>query len=210
MIDNYTLTEDGVIKQVVKKPYTYGVEYSSTYDNLGELSNYMSYLRLGYILGTISSIYPNRIESLLDVGYGNGAFLSAASKYIPRCYGTDISNSYPLPGDCKFVDNILEYYDIITFFDALEHFNDIEFVKNLNCKYVCISLPWCHNISDEWFFSWKHRKPDEHLWHFNDKSLLAFMSRMGYSCINLSNIEDTIRNKKENESNILTGIFKKE
>jgi hypothetical protein len=41
---------------------------------------------------------------------------------------------------------------------------DIEFVKDLKCHYVCISLPWCHYFSDEWFETWKHRKPNEHLW----------------------------------------------
>ena len=64
-------------------------------------------------------------------------------------------------------------------------------------------------FSDEWFEDWKHRNPDEHLWHFNDKSLNAFMDDMGYTKIAQSNIEDSIRKSDCEHPNILTGIFKK-
>ena len=63
-----------------------------------------------------------------------------------------------------------QFYDIITFYDSLEHFEEIEFVKKLKCNYICISVPNCHYKNDEWFRNWKHRKPNEHLWHFNSKS----------------------------------------
>ena len=39
--------------------------------------------------------------------------------------------------------------------------------------------------SDDWFRSWKHRREDEHIFHFNDQSLI------------------------DDNKNILTGIFKK-
>lgn len=207
MIDNYRLTQDGVIEQINKQPFEYGADYSAAYNNLGELTNYMSHLRLGFLIGTLANNGFKNIQSLLDVGYGNGSFLTAASKFIPNCYGTDISDSYPLPASCKFVNNFNGYYDVITFFDALEHFSDINFVKDLNCKYVCITVPLCHNYTDEWFDSWKHRKPNEHLWHFNDASLIAFMKRMGFTCINTCYVEDVIRNTLEKQPNILTGVF---
>jgi SAM-dependent methyltransferase len=209
MIENYRITQDGVIEQINKQPFAYGSDYSAAYNKLGEKINYMSYLRLGYIAGALSSQGYNNIQSILDVGYGNGSFLAAASKFIPNCFGTDISESYPLPVNCKFVNNFDGYYDVITFFDALEHFNDIEFVKNLNCKYVCITVPQCHNNSDEWFESWKNRKPNEHIWHFNSASLTTFMKRMGYTCISMCNIEDAIRDTLNNQTNILTGVFAK-
>ena len=57
--------------------------------------------------------------------------------------------------------------------------------------------------------NWKHRRPDEHLWHFDEDSLYNFMKRMGYTFISSSNIEDTIRKNKEGETNILTAVFKK-
>lgn len=206
MIENYELTSDGVIRQIEVNKISYDVNYiNKSYVVYEPLPTYMSYLRLGNIIGSLNLV-PN---SILDVGYGNGSFLKICSNIIPKCYGYDISE-YPVPDECEKVDNIFDsYYDIITFFDSLEHFEDIEIVKDLKCKYICISVPNCHYDNDEWFYSWKHRRPNEHLWHFNEKSLCNFMDRMGYSIVTSTNIEDTIRKNNSNQSNILTCIFKK-
>jgi len=163
-------------------------------------------LRLGYIIGSIGYI-PN---SILDVGYGNGAFLSSCSAIIKHLYGNDI-NGYKLPYYCNFVENIMnDHYDVITFFDSLEHFEDISFVKDLKCNYVIISVPNCHYFNDEWFKEWKHRKPNEHLYYFNTESLVNFFDECGFECVNTSNVEDVIRkNDNETYSNILTATFKK-
>jgi hypothetical protein len=207
MLDNYIKLSDGRIKQEIIKPFEYGLDYSEAYNQspYKENSEYISYLRYAYIIGSIGKI-PN---SVLDVGYGNGGFLSVASNQILNCFGFDISE-YPVPSKCMKVDSMTDqFYDVITFFDSLEHFEDISFVKDLKCEYVCISLPWCHNFSDEWFDRWKHRKPDEHLWHFNKEALISFMFDNGYLFINSCNIEDQIRKSSFNYPNILTAMFKK-
>ena len=130
---------------------------------------------------------------------------------IPKLYGNDIQPAYPLEKGIKFIDDITSIeVDVITFYDSLEHFENIDFVKKLKCKYIVISVPWCLNGEDiEWFKKWKHRKPDEHLHHFDELSLIKFMNRMGYNCLNFTNIEDKIRIDKNNNPNILTGCFKK-
>lgn len=205
MLNNYSKNEDGIIYQVNKKPYDYTGEYNTYYKNMGVVGSYTSHLRLGYIIGSIGKV-PN---SILDVGYGTGAFLDSCKNCIPRRYGHDISG-WNVPEGCRFVENILQnYYDVITFFDSLEHMENLEFVKDLQCEYVCISLPWCHYFDDEWFESWKHRKPNEHLWHFDKDSLCNFMTRMGYEIINTCNLEDFTRPNHQSYENILTGIFRK-
>jgi hypothetical protein len=205
MLDNYKMLKSGVIKQIdVVNQVDYNLEYvSNSYDSYGEKVNYISFLRLGYLLGVINEI-PN---SILDIGYGNGAFLKACKNVIKNCYGNDISD-YNLPADVNFIDDIfIDYYDVITFFDSLEHFHDIEFVKKLKCKYILISVPCCHYYSDDWFKNWKHRRPDEHIFHFNENSLNDFMIDCGFEKMSISFVEDTIR--KGEEKNILTGIFRK-
>ena len=205
MIKNYAINEDGIIYQVERKPFDYTGAYNNYYKEIQDSTRYTSYLRLGYIVGSIGYI-P---KSILDVGYGTGAFLQACETEVKERYGHDISG-WEVPSGCTFVDNILEsHYDVITFFDSLEHMHDIEFVKDLNCNYVCISVPDCHYFDDEWFDSWKHKKPDEHLWHFNKNSLKSFMNRMGYSVVNMCNLEDITRINNQEYTNILTGIFKK-
>ena len=87
--------------------------------------------------------------------------------------------------------------------------NVIDFVKELKTKYIYISVPFCHNDNEDWFMNWKHRREDEHLWHFGLLSLENFMLDMGFEAVKMSSIEDTIRIGNGIESNILTGIFKK-
>lgn len=207
MINNYTTTQDGVIKQVDHTPYTYDQDYSdSRYSYFNDRGNILN-LRLGYIIGSIGKV-P---KSLMDVGYGNGDFLNNCYGFIPNLYGNDIQPAYPLQPGISFVEEITQQYaEVITFFDSLEHFSDIEFVKDLKCDYAIISLPWCYNgLDDQWFTNWKHRKPDEHLYHFNEESLTTFMNRQGFELINFCNIEDKIRVDTNLVPNILTGCFRK-
>jgi hypothetical protein len=202
------MTEDGVIKQetILNKLQTYDIEYiNNRYNTYGVLGMQMAFYRLGYLIGQLNKV-PS---SILDVGYGNGDFLRACKTIVNDCFGNDVSE-YQLPTGVEFIENIFSrHFEVITFFDVLEHFENIEFVQKLNCDYILISLPWCHYTDDIWFKNWKHRRPDEHLWHFNDVSLIKFFDRMGYEKVSISNIEDAIRISNYNLPNILTGLFKK-
>jgi len=211
-MDNYKLMNNGVIHQnkLFNKLCEYNSEYSNKYNNYGIKGELISHLRLGFLLGSINKI-PN---SILDVGYGNGDFLKVASKCIKKCYGTDISD-YITPDKVENIswENVLKtHFDVITFFDSLEHFPDINIIKDLKCDYIFITLPWCHHFDDDetWFLEWKHRRPDEHLWHFNEKSLINFFLENGYEKINSGiPFEDIIRIDNNYIPNILTAIFKK-
>jgi len=188
-LNNYEKLKNGIIKQKKVDKINYNYEYSNKYNNYGEKANYLSYLRLGVLLGAINKT-P---ESILDVGYGNGAFLNAAKNIIKNCSGFDISG-YPLPDDISVENSIYDkHFDVICFFDSLEHFDDINIIDKLKCNYVFISVPWCHYLSDEWFLNWYHRRPNEHLWHFNDNSLINFFNENGFECLYINNFEDTIR-----------------
>ena len=207
MLKNYQKLNNGLIKQISFENFKqrYDIDYiKQRYDSYKELSIQMSYLRLGYLLGKIPEI-----ESILDVGYGNGDFLSVSKNIIKNCYGFEVNN-YSIPEKCTKVENIYnQEYDVVCFFDVLEHFEDIYEIKNLKTKYIYISVPECHYFSDKWFENWKHRRPDEHLWHFNLESLTKFMQEISYEKITHSNIEDVIRKPSSNYTNILSAIFKK-
>jgi hypothetical protein len=205
MLENYKQNQDGIIEQISKEPFYYDNQYSeSRYSIFSDRGNILN-LRLGYIIGSLGKI-P---ESLLDVGYGNGDFLINCKNFIKNLYGNDIEPAYPLPEGIDFISDITtKEVEVITFFDSLEHFHDIEFVKDLKCKYVIISLPWCYNgLDDKWFLNWKHRKPNEHLHHFNHISLEKFMNRNGFRMLNFCNLEDKIRIDNSLSPNILTACF---
>jgi len=206
MLKNYEKDHNGVIKQIDRKPFVYDIDYiKHGYDDRHAPVDNMSFLRLGYLLSNLGFV-PN---NLLDVGYGNGIFLHTAKRIIKNCYGYDIPPAYPIKGVQVIEDIYSDHYDVVCFFDSLEHFEDIYEIKKIKCEYILISLPWCHYLSESWFENWKHRKPDEHLWHFNLDSLNKFMSEIGYEYLCHSNIEDAIRKPVDDLENILTAIYKK-
>lgn len=204
-MERYAKNSDGIIQQLDYQVKSYDQEYVDVrYNTYGELNNYMSHLRLGFIVGSIGKV-P---DSILDVGYGNGSFLKTCSNIIPKCFGHDVSNVKV--DQVEIVDNIFDrHYEVITFFDSLEHFEDIYILDKLNCDYICISVPWCHNFDEEWFMNWKHRRPNEHLWHFDDVSLKTFVEKQGFVQLNSTNVEDVIRKNNGTYPNILTSVFKK-
>jgi len=204
--DLYEINQDGVIHQkITKNPMKYDTNYIDTYVKLGVTNDEMSYLRYGFMRGVIDDI-----NKILDVGYGSGSFIKICSNQIPNCFGYDISG-YPVPEKVTPVEDIYkDEYDVVCFFDVLEHLPDIEVIKNLKTEYIYISAPWCHFYSEKWFMEWKHRKFDEHLWHFSEVSLDKFMARMGYTRIsNQVNIEDLIRKTTFDYPNILTSIYER-
>ena len=207
MIDGYEKLTSGIIKHVEAVPPLYDMDYATRYKaSLGGQDDELSCLRLGLLLGSINQ----PIAKLLDVGYGDGNFLERASTVVQKCFGYDVSPAFPLPPNTTSVNNVTgAYYDVVTFYNSLEHIPEIDFVKDIQCKFLVITTPWCHYFSDEWFQNWKHRKPNEHIWHFNDETLARFMRKNGYVCVHYSNAEDTLRGEKTGYASYLTAIFHK-
>jgi hypothetical protein len=206
MLENYEILPNGVIRQINIKKIEYNFDYSNKYNSYGEKGNYLSHLRYGVLLGVLGYTPP----VVVDVGYGNGDFLRVCSK-TSKAYGCDISD-YPVPDGCKKIDlSDVSNADVVCFFDSLEHFEDPTIIKSLDTKYVFISVPWCHYLSDEWFKNWYHRRENEHLYHFNKESLISFFNENGYDCLYTSNFEDIVRFNPAVAplENILSGVFKK-
>jgi SAM-dependent methyltransferase len=199
--------ETGICRQLNPKTVNYDKDYIATYNSYAEWGARMAYLRLGFLLGTLPEI-PN---SVLDVGYGNGDFLKACANIIPNVFGYDISPAYPIE-PIPVVDNLyFGQYDVVCFLDSLEHFIDPYIIKDVNAKYIFITVPHFHpKLGYQWFAKWRHTKPNEHLWYFSEQGLVNFFNSIGYNLIKLSPFEDTIRkNNEQVEPNILSGLFKK-
>lgn len=160
----------------------------------------MSCLRVGFVKGFV------RCGSLLDVGYGNGAFVKAAMKAGFDAYGCDVHHA-----DFGVREAPLDKgnWDVVTFFDSLEHFDDLDIIRDLNkrTKQFIISLP----ARPSWFprnRNWKHYRPGEHLHYFRASSLIQLFE--GKKLIAVSDVEDTIRGKLSdggNSNNILTVVL---
>lgn len=143
---------------------------------------------------------------LLDYGCGVGAVVDAAQRAGWDAVGCDI-----VPGpDVLDPAEVGGGWDVVTFFDSLEHLVDpAAVVASLDARAVFVSVPWCHLPEDqEWFMGYYHRRPGEHLWHWSRDTLVAFFAALGYRCVMTSSFEDVIRLPwKIDQDNILSGLF---
>lgn len=205
------------IHQLNAKPFLYDKDYCGIYDDpeRERKSDVLQAARLGFVMAA----HGEPVESILDYGCGNFAFLKVAQKIIPKCFGFDIAD-YPVPEGIdmhfKKYPNLLDLWigDVITFHDALEHVPDPTFVKDLKCGTIVISLPNRMNVPaqadnyQEWFDKeYFHRKPSEHLHHFNPVELKKFMLSCGWEQVAYSKHEDLIRTR--GNWNIISAAFKR-
>lgn len=194
------------IHQLNPKPFTYDHSYVHTYNTEAYKrgSDTLQALRLGFVIGAHGSV-PTSIQ---DHGYGNGDFMLAAKQVIPKVMGCDVTGVL-IPG-CETGDKRM-YADVWTFWDCLEHQANLSFLRVALCKTICISLPWCHELpGTDWFDNqYKHRKPDEHLHHFNPATLTALMAHYGWHVVAQSTHEDIVRKSTHGRENILSMAFKR-
>lgn len=203
----YSIDKFGVITQLDHHPFVYDPQYSAIYDKpeYKQGSDLLQALRLGFVLGS----HGKPIRSLLDAGYGNAAFINFAKQIIPYVYGHDITG---VPLDGAYLMPEFVKADCYTFFDVLEHFPDCSFLKDLPAETIVVSLPYCHYHTEglSWFENeYHHRKPDEHIRHFNPWSLTAFMKSYGWTAVAESDHENIIRKGKNGLQNILSMAFKR-
>lgn len=204
MLEKYHRHSNGLIEQIKRQRFEYGVSYSEKYNEYGEKGKRMSHLRLGHLIGALGFV-P---RSIIDIGYGNGDFLEACTSLIPHCYGFDVSDYPPPQGAKRVKDPFSVETTVAVMYDSLEHFDDIYTIRNLKSDYLVVTVPNCHYPSDAWFEAWKHRKPDEHIWHFSSESLSNFLSEIGYQVLQITNVEDAIRKSNESQPNTITAVCK--
>lgn len=204
----YTVDMYGVVHQDDSKPFRYDAAYVSAFEKPEYRAKTLALatLRLGWVLGLFNMKFGRAPESLLDVGYGSGTLMREALKIIPYVAGREIA-PLPVPDGCRKVETLEHDYDIVTFMDSLEHHQSLNVINQLRARVVAISVPWCHEPGGPWFDEWKHRKPDEHLHHFDVPALAAFMASEGWTMIYEGNHEDVIRRPVDDRPNILSMAF---
>lgn len=204
---DYVVDDFGVVNQLNPEPFVYDANYVSTYDTdaYRRGNEILQALRLGFVIASHGKIPA----SLQDNGYGNGAFMQYARQLIDPVFGRDVTG-VEVPGCIIVSEN--RQASVYTFWDCLEHIEDISFIRHLPCETLCISLPWCHytTMGQPWFDErYKHRKPNEHLRHFNPNSLEAVMAHYGWKKTAWSTHEDIVRKSTHGLPNILSMAFKR-
>jgi len=163
----------------------------------------MSHLRLGFV----RAFHP-KPGRLLDVGYGNGSFLKVAERAGYETFGNDVHGCGEKFG-IREVNLNGAVWDVVTFFDSLEHFSSLELPRHVcsQASTVIVSVPAIPEDEKD-IPGWKHYRPGEHLHYFTRQSLDAFMHpKVRKGCLNL---EDTIRGDRGGQWNVMTAAFVKD
>ncbi len=212
MIENYRVDEFGVIHQISFTPIRYDRKYLSYYEDLSDRTIKLGYQRMGWLLGSLGRIPA----SVLEIGYGTGSFIEAASiTGVPVCAGCDVT-PYPLPDAIQFMDwndALAAEWELVAMFDVLEHIPDLSFLARLKTKYLALAVPYCRwkELGDEWFRSWRMRLPNEHLHHFDCESLVNYLGHHGFVCLETNTFEDGIRLREgESGPNVLSALFRRQ
>jgi len=141
----------------------YDAAYVATYDRYP--SDRMSLLRVGFLKAFAPS------GRLLDIGYGNGAFIREAEAAGFEAFGFDV---HGVPRGVREIDLARDRstWDVVTCFDSLEHVADFAPLRSLwrRARLALVSAPLTPSRfpSDR---GWKHYKAGEHLHYFSPASL---------------------------------------
>lgn len=208
----YEMDQFGCLVQVDARPFTYDHDYARGYDRLEYVreSEKLQALRLGFVLGA----HGSRVVDLLDFGYGNGAFVKFLSQNTSiQLYGYDVTG-VQVDGMIKVKSPHIKAFDVVTFWDVLEHIKDLSFLRELKATTIVVSMPYCHfpvGVPDQsWFdHQYVHRKPDEHVRHFSRASLVHTMDDLGWGLVSFSDHEDVVRKSKHGRQNIIAAAFKR-
>lgn len=196
---------DHVFQSDLKISIKYDPKYAHQYDNRPHQE--MSHIRWVFIQKFLSLPLGSKI---LDIGYGNGSFLKYAQKNGMNIFGIDVhGENFGIP-EVNYNSDLI--FDLVCFFDSLEHFENFNIIKNLKAKRIIISTPDPVDFLLEEPYLWRHYKPGEHLHYFSKKSLGTLMKNMGFTNeIACGFPEDELRGKliikNKNYNNIVTTIF---
>jgi 2-polyprenyl-3-methyl-5-hydroxy-6-metoxy-1,4-benzoquinol methylase len=188
-------------------------------------------------IGLVSTFVPFE-KKLLDFGCGTGAFLKEACMHWD-CRGAEANDDActvaasnvrvtVLKQDqwMQVPDGTEQRFDVITFFDSLEHVQDIhrtfdEIYGNLLKEggIVVVTMPELSSLyvsttdvayMQREFSYWRHNKPKEHLTYFTRQGLRQFMQKAGLEIVFETNQESYLRIDPTNlPNNIMTIVGRK-
>lgn len=127
-------------------------------------------------------------RTLLDYGCANGGFhLSTRNGFAAAGFDVNPYSPFNKPYDP------LKVYDILTFWDSLEHIPDFKDV--ILCHdptWIFLSTPNLESVKGP-VKDWKHYKPHEHIYYFDQYSLTTIFDALDYKIIETNFEEGALR-----------------
>lgn len=183
----------------------YDAAYAHKYDSYPHQE--ISTIRWNFIQQSLA-LPPH--SKILDIGYGNGSFLKHTRQQGMDIYGIDLhGEDFGIP-EIGYDSKIA--FDLVCFFDSLEHFDVFDNPLSLKTQYAIVSIPDPVDCFLQTPREWRHYRPGEHLHYFSRTSLDLVMHRWGLAHkIAEGHPEDALRGKlriKDRQyDNIYTAIY---
>jgi hypothetical protein len=148
----------------------------------------MSFLRIGYLTSFLP-IETIRQMKMVDIGSGNNIFYNVSKTVFKEAYAYDVA------GESISKESLYSLsWDLVTLFDVLEHFEDIDDLFKINWKYAFISFPETPKVNSwEELKTWRHFKPNEHIWCLNKEGVTQWFNDNNCLVLGVSHFEDLIR-----------------
>lgn len=124
---------------------------------------------------------PTPSDLILDFGSGSGAFVGEMNRRGFRAEAHDLHDPSPELWKAR--------WDIVTFWDTLEHVIDPIMHLQLARKYAVVTLPVADTCAD-WLKS-KHYKPPEHLSYWSQTGFIEWVRRFTPFEVLASNAAET-------------------
>lgn len=163
----------------------------------------LSLLRAGLVEGFLGQ----SVGKVLDFGYGSGDFLRVMSKNGWQTFGIDVHGLNLGIKDVVEEELYDISWDIVTFFDSLEHLQNFNILKEIHSENIIVSIPIFYGKNISTIVDWKHYKPGEHLHYFSLKSIEKLFKRYDYQLSDFNFSEDLVRGKINGKPNITTLFF---
>lgn len=142
-----------------------------------------------------SPLLEDRI-TVLDVGIGDGAFLRAAERSAEdriSYAGFDVN-----PAGVAYLKSVdlwgeitdPEGWDILTFWDSLEHIRDPRPALAAARHVAIVSIPTFRDVAH--VLASRHYRKDEHYWYFTRAGFVAFANSQGFEVVDILATETAI------------------
>lgn len=185
-------------------PSIYDRSYTIKYERYGrtELGKKIQIARIDMML---SQKY-RKFVNILDFGCGVGSFIKSAKNIGIEIEGFDIN---PYSKYCDVTTLFKYQYDIVTFWDSLEHIADpVTLILGLKPDYIFACTPCLDSLGPDYLnyryiTSWKHYMPHEHCHYFSAHSIASMFEAMGYRVIDINYRESSLR-KGNGPKNIIS------
>ena len=133
----------------------------------------------------VRKYYPG--FTLVDVGIGSGQFVTASGMlgYDVNPAGVEWLNQRN-----RFADMYAGQYDAMTFWDSLEHIDDMSAAVQHIERFAFVSIPVFSGYED--VLASKHFRPDEHIHYFTVAGLIRWFDEQGFNCLEYNQVESDI------------------